>query len=73
MAGNEATRQWTKSSRSESGGCVEVGMEADSVWVRNSTDPDGPSICFFYREWSAFLDGVRRGKFDPAATGATAT
>lgn len=59
MAGDEATRQWRKSSRSETGGCVDVRTDVDSVWVRSSTDLDGPILRFSYREWDAFLEGAR--------------
>lgn len=61
MAGDEATRQWRKSSRSETGACVEIRMDADRVWIRSSTDLDGPTFSFFYREWDTFLEGIRRG------------
>lgn len=67
MAG-EVIRQWRKSSRSESGACVEVRMDAHTVWVRSSTDRTGPTVHFSYREWDAFLKGVRREQFHPAAT-----
>lgn len=61
MSGDEATRQWRKSSRSETGACAEIRMDADRVWVRSSTDLDGPTLTFPYREWDAFLEYIRRG------------
>jgi Domain of unknown function (DUF397) len=68
VARDEATRQWRKSSRSETDHCVEVRTDPDGVWVRSSTDLDGPPLSFSYRQWDAFLASVRRGQFQPAAT-----
>ena len=33
-------------------------------WVRDSKDPDGPSLRFSRRAWDAFLAGARAGEFD---------
>jgi len=56
---------WRKSSRSESGSCVEVRIGADEVQVRSSRSPHGPIIAFTLTEWQAFLDGVELGEFRP--------
>jgi Domain of unknown function (DUF397). len=61
-SGSELT--WIKSRRCESHACVEVAATADSILVRNSTDPDGPTLRFTPAEWIAFLGGVRDGDFD---------
>jgi Domain of unknown function (DUF397) len=63
VAGDEMTRQWRKSSWSETSACVEVRMDADNVWVRRSTDPDGRSIRLSCQKWDAFLAGIQRGEF----------
>jgi len=54
---------WRRSSRCESGGCVEV-RHTDGVYeVRDSKHPDGPTLRFLQSEWDAFLRGVRDGEF----------
>lgn len=60
--GSELT--WVKSGRCESHACVEVAAAADSIFVRNSTDPEGPTLRFTKAEWVAFVGGVRDGDFD---------
>lgn len=53
-----------KSSFSEGGGdCVEVAR-VEGVAVRDSKDPDGPSLWFTLKEWTAFVLGVIAGEFD---------
>ncbi len=55
--------EFGKSSFSEGGGdCVEVAA-VSGVAVRDSKDPDGPSLWFSTAEWSAFLLGVLAGEF----------
>ncbi len=45
--------------------CVEVVVLPDgSVMVRDSKDPQGPSLHFTGAEWDAFLDGAMKGEFD---------
>jgi uncharacterized protein DUF397 len=57
---------WRKSWASNSGGCVEVAfVEGDEVLVRDSKAPHGAVLRFNHTEWSAFLQGVRSGQFDP--------
>lgn len=57
---------WEKSPSSGTGNCVEVAfLECDEVLVRDSKSPQGPVLRFNHAEWSAFLDGVRNGQFDP--------
>jgi hypothetical protein len=55
---------WRKSSYSGSNGgqCVEVARNLPGVVaVRDSKDPDGPSLVCTAAAWRAFIDGVRRG------------
>jgi len=55
--------EFRKSSFSEGGGdCVEVANVV-GVAVRDSKDPDGPSLWFSTAEWAAFLLGVLAGEF----------
>jgi hypothetical protein len=56
---------WFKSTRSDDGGgCVEVAEVDGGVGVRDSKDPDGPTLWFTREEWTAFIVGVYRGEFD---------
>jgi hypothetical protein len=60
---------WRKSTASgPSGGCVEVAMSAESIYVRNSRNSSGPPLVFLHQEWAAFLVGVRNGEFELPAT-----
>jgi len=62
-----STAVWRKSSRSGSNGgqCVEVAANLPgAVAVRDSKDPDGPSLLFTPGEWRAFVGGIKSGEFD---------
>ena len=56
---------WRKSTVSggDGGMCVEVAIVSQGVLVRNSKDPQGPTLNFTLGEWAAFLAGVRLGEF----------
>jgi Domain of unknown function (DUF397) len=54
---------WRKSSRSNSGNCVEVAATSTAVFVRDSKDPGGPVLQFGCDEWSAFLTAVKSDEF----------
>ncbi|MFW6723626.1 DUF397 domain-containing protein [Streptomyces sp. MAR4 CNY-716] len=64
-----STIHWVKSSYSngDGGGCVEWAsavVAVDGVVpVRDSKDPDGPSLAFSVPGWRAFVEGVRGGEF----------
>ena len=55
--------RWCKSSYSgdNGGACVEVGTAGLAVAVRDSKDPDGPSLTFAQDEWTAFAEQVKVG------------
>jgi hypothetical protein len=60
---------WRKAGLSgNNGSCVEVGSGKDAysgfIGVRDSKNPDGPALAFTPKEWTAFLDGARKGEFD---------
>jgi Domain of unknown function (DUF397) len=65
LAGNTSSPLlWTKSSKCLNSNCVEVAATDDSVFVRNSGDPDGPSLCVDRDAWRRFIDVVRSGAMD---------
>jgi hypothetical protein len=55
--------QWRKSSYSgNSGDCVEAALNLPGiVTVRDSKNPDGPTLVFTADKWRAFLSGTRAG------------
>ncbi|MEU3962434.1 DUF397 domain-containing protein [Streptomyces buecherae] len=59
--------RWIKSSYSDNGGqCVEVAANLaahDTVPVRDSKDPHGPTLAFDTTAWSAFVAGIKAGDF----------
>ncbi|MEW2517705.1 DUF397 domain-containing protein [Actinacidiphila alni] len=60
--------RWYKSSFSDNGGsCVEVAANLATtrgvVPVRDSKDPEGPSLTFRADAWSAFVAEVKAGTF----------
>jgi hypothetical protein len=58
---------WQKSRRSNpSGNCVEVAELPDGagVAVRNSRDPEGPTLIYTPAEITAFILGAKDGDFD---------
>ncbi|MET8680637.1 DUF397 domain-containing protein [Streptomyces sp. NPDC004647] len=60
------TGNWMKSSYSAgNGACVEVKSPAPStVAVRDSKDPEGPSLAFLPESWTTFVAEVQRGTYD---------
>lgn len=61
-----ATTRWrTSSFTGGNGSCVEMaGLPDGRVAVRNSTDPDGPTVLFTRPEMLAWINGVKAGEFD---------
>lgn len=57
----EVGYDWHKSSHSsdEGGACVEVCAHPAAVHVRDSKNPDGPSLTVAPTTWSSFVTGVR--------------
>jgi Domain of unknown function (DUF397) len=45
--------------------CVEVAIGPSEVRVRDSKNPDGPTLRFTFGEWTAFLHGASHGEFEP--------
>ena len=47
------------------GNCIEIaGAEQGGVLLRDSKNPDAAPFWFSPGEWTAFLDGARKGEFD---------
>lgn len=61
-----AEAHWFKSTRSNNGtGCVEVAVNLDGVYLRDTKDAgQGPILHFTDDEWSAFVGGAKDGEFD---------
>ena len=55
---------WQKSSLSGAGECVEIAMQAEVVFVRDSEEPDGPWLRFTHAQWRCFVQAVHLGEFD---------
>ncbi|WP_322778270.1 DUF397 domain-containing protein [Frankia sp. Cas4] len=58
------TVTWKTSSFSNGAGgmCVEAGAYDGGVVVRDSKNPNGPTLSFSRAEWAAFVDGVENGE-----------
>lgn len=58
--------QWIKSTKSPScdNSCVEVQLDGDTVYTRNSNVPGAGTVAYTTKEWAAFVAGVKAGEFD---------
>lgn len=55
------TESWHKSSKSSgNGNCVEVQRKGNGVDVRDSKDPNGPTLSVSAGAWSDFLVAIAR-------------
>jgi hypothetical protein len=61
----DTTLNWFTSSYSPNGqSCVQCARTPDGgMAVRDSKDPDSPTLRFTVTEWQAFVAGVRDGEF----------
>jgi hypothetical protein len=57
--------QWRRSTRCDSGDCVEVARAGETVMLRDSKVDNGHVLTFGLSEWKAFVEGVTAGDFDP--------
>ncbi len=58
-----ATENWTKSSYSANGACVEVKSPVmEAIAVRDSKAQDGPSLAFTPGSWTSFVTEVTEGR-----------
>jgi predicted secreted Zn-dependent protease len=58
---------WQKSRTCESGACVIVARQGESVLIGNSADPEGQVSVFTREEWRNFIAGIKLGDFDEIA------
>ena len=61
---DETWRKVTKSNNN--GACTEVRAINGMIEVRDSKDPQGPTLRFTAEEWDAFLDGAKKDEFQIA-------
>jgi predicted secreted Zn-dependent protease len=54
---------WRRSSECTDSSCVEVAMDGELVFLRNSTRSEGVALRFTREEWEVFVAGIRRGEF----------
>jgi hypothetical protein len=60
--------QWIKATRSgQQSACVEMRRTDGGVEVRDSKHPDGPTLKYTKAEFTAWLDGAKKGEFDHLA------
>lgn len=50
--------EWRKSSYSGDNACVEIAVAPGRVLMRDSTDPDGPTLAVPGAAWRAFLNAL---------------
>ena len=56
-----ARGEWRQAARCETGQCVEVKLDGDTVALRDSR---GPALVFPLAAWKVFVAGVKAGDFD---------
>lgn len=55
--------EWRRSSRCNSGACVEVAWSDDTILVRESGNPGGDVLSIGARVWQEFISAIRDGRF----------
>lgn len=60
------TPVWRKSSRSnaQGGDCVEVAALPEGIGIRDSKNPDGPTLCLPGSEFTGLIRRVKAGSED---------
>ena len=67
QASAQGDLDWHVSRTCESGACVKVARQGESVLIGNTTDPESPITRFTPDEWRHFILGVKMGDFDGIA------
>lgn len=65
---NSKQSPWRIAKMSGDSNCVQVRSDDDMIVIGNSRFPDGPFLSYTKDEWTAFLDGAKKGEFDEFAT-----
>jgi hypothetical protein len=55
---------WSRRARCESGACVEVAVDGDTILVRSSTNQRATPVTLSRDEWLEFLAGAKDGAYD---------
>ena len=55
---------WRTATMSGGTNCVQVKSQDGMIFVGNSRLVDGPFLSYTHDEWTAFLDGAKKGEFD---------
>jgi hypothetical protein len=58
------TVAWHISSASGGGACVQVAHTHEYLWVRDSKNPNGPSLGVTPEGWAVFIGEIQRNSFN---------
>jgi hypothetical protein len=59
MAHHADAEPWVRSTRCDTGTCLEATIDNDRVVIRSSTDPDGVMISLSRDRWRAFVADLK--------------
>jgi predicted secreted Zn-dependent protease len=61
---NDARLTWRRSTKCDSGLCVEVAATTDAALVRDGKRPEGSHLTFVRDSWQDFIAAVKTGEYD---------
>ena len=61
---DDARLIWRRSTKCNSGLCVEVALAEQAALVRDGKHPQGAHLTFGAQSWGAFLSAVKAGEYD---------
>ncbi|GAA4595759.1 hypothetical protein GCM10023194_66110 [Planotetraspora phitsanulokensis] len=61
---SQSDLKWHIASRCTSGNCVEVAVDTDAVFLRDSKDPGSGGLRYSHREWQNFVIAAKAGVYD---------
>ena len=56
---------WRTAVKSGATNCVQVARRNGVIMIADSKHPGGPILSYTLQEFDAFLDGAKKGEFDP--------
>jgi hypothetical protein len=62
---------WRTAKDCNIGECVQVAAIPGGIGIRDSKDPDGPTLSYSHGEFAVFAAGVKAGDFDDLLEAAT--